>query len=164
MDSLARTAAERGEYDKVVVRTHFGDDEAWRAVLALAAESWGDDEDQDDEGFESTTYPVDDPTLSGVPVEALRDTLASIDEYLSVVFIADEETMRHPQHPLLAVNLDDEPNFLDEEGSVFGRQFRIVPRQASGVHVNLTLANMDYTDWAQTAKEAPDGVFYEFPA
>jgi hypothetical protein len=158
MDCLARAAAERAEFDKVVVRTHFGDDEAWRAVLALAAQSWGDEEDD----FESTTYPVDDPTLSGVAVEAVRDTLASIDEYLSVVFIADEETMRHPRHPLLAVNLDDEPNFLDDEGSVFGRQFRIVPRQASGVHVNLTLANMDYTDWAHIAKADPDGVFHDF--
>ena len=163
MDSLAKAAAERAEYDKLVVRTHFGDDKAWQAVLALAAESWGDEDDAEDEGFESTTYPVDDPTLAGVAVDALRDTLASIDEYLSVVFVADEETMRHPQHPLLAVNLDDEPNFLDEEGSAFGRQFRIVPRQASGVHVNLTLANMDYTDWAQTAKETPDGVFVDFP-
>jgi hypothetical protein len=162
MDSLAKAAAEREEYDKVVVRTHFGDDEAWRAVLALAAESWGDEEDADDDGFESTTYPVDDPKLAGASVDALRDTLASIDEYLSVVFIADEETMRHPQHPLLAVNLDEEPNHLDEEGSVFGRQFRIVPRQASAVHVNLTLANMDYTDWAGMAKESPDGVFVEF--
>ncbi|MFC0541352.1 DUF6924 domain-containing protein [Kutzneria chonburiensis] len=163
MDSLARAAAEREEYDKVVVRTHFGDDEAWQAVLALAAESWGDDEDADEEGFESTTYPVDDPTLAGASIEALRDTLASIDEYLSVVFIADEETMRHPLHPLLAVNLDDEPNYLDKEESVFGRQFRIVPRQASGLHVNLTLANMDYTDWADTAKNSADGVFTEFP-
>jgi hypothetical protein len=162
MDSLARAAAEREEYDKVVVRTHFGDDEAWQAVLAAAAESWGDEEDQEDEGFESTTYPVDDPTLAGVAVDQVRDTLASIDEYLSVVFIADEETMRHPRHPLLAVNLDDEPNHLDEEGSAFGRQFRIVPRQASGVHVNLTLANMDFTDWAETAKSRPDGVFDDF--
>jgi hypothetical protein len=163
MDSLAKAAAEREEWDKVVVRTHFGDDEAWQAVLTLAAQSWGDEDDQDDEGFASTTYLVDDPTLAGVAVDQVRDTLASIDEYLSVVFIADEETMRHPQHPLLAVNLDDEPNFLDEEGSVFGRQFRIVPRQASGVHVNLTLGNMDYADWAGTAMRAPDGVFYDFP-
>ncbi|MEV6603989.1 hypothetical protein [Kutzneria sp. NPDC051319] len=162
MDSLARAAAEREEFDKVVVRTHFGDDQAWAAVLSAAAQAWGDDEDQEDEGFESTTYPVDDPSLAGVPLDQLRDTLASIDEYLSVVFIADEETMRAPHHALLAVNLDDEPNFLDEEGSAFGRQFRIVPRQASGVHVNLALANMDFTDWAQTAKAHPDGVFHDF--
>ena len=163
MDSLARAAAEREEYDKLVVRTHFGDDAAWQAVLAAAAESWGDEDDQDDEGFESTTYPVDDPSLATVSLDQLCDTLASIDEYLSVVFIADDQTMSHPLHPLLAVNLDDEPNFLDEEGSSFGRQFRIVPRQASGVHVNLTLANMDFTDWAQAAKETPDGVFLDFP-
>jgi hypothetical protein len=30
------------------------------------------------------------------------------------------------------------------------------------VHVNLWLANMDFTDWAQTASDHKDGVFYGF--
>ncbi|QUQ63540.1 DUF6924 domain-containing protein [Kutzneria sp. CA-103260] len=168
MESLAKAAAERDETDKLVVRTHFGDDRAWQAVLAAGLESWGDEDDQDDEGFESTTYAVDDPALAGWSVEQVREAVAEQDPNLPVLFVADEQTMLASHHALLAVNMDDEPNFMDngeygtEHLTEFGRQFRIVPRHASGVHVNLWLANMDFTDWAQTAGASPDGVFHDF--
>lgn len=168
MESLAKAAAERGETDKLLVRTHFGDDAAWQAVLAAGLESWGDDGDQDEEGFESTTYPVDDPALAGWSTEQVREAVAEQDPDLRVLFVADEETMRSPHRALLAVNMDDEPNFMDqgeygtEHVTEFGRQFRIVPRHASGVHVNLWLANMDFTDWSHTASANPDGVFHDF--
>jgi hypothetical protein len=168
MESLAKAASERGETDKLVVRTHFGDDAAWQAVVTAAAESWGDDSDYDDEGFESTTYSVDDPALAGLSVEQLKEAVAEQDPHLRVLFVADEQSMRPPHHTLLAVNMDDESNYMDrgeygtEHVTEFGRQFRIAPRYASGVHVNLWLANMDFTDWAQTASDHKDGVFYGF--
>jgi hypothetical protein len=121
MESLAKAAAERGETDKLVVRTDFGDDQAWQAVLAAGLQSWGDDGD-DEEGFESTTYAVDDPSLAGWSVDQVREAVVVQDADLPVLFI----------------------------------------RHASGVHVNLWLANMDFTDWAQTAAASPDGVFHDF--
>jgi hypothetical protein len=90
MESLAKAAAERGETDKLLVRTHFGDDAAWQAVLAAGLESWGDDDDQDEEGFESTTYPVDDPALAGWSTEQVREAVAEQDPDLRVLFVADE--------------------------------------------------------------------------
>lgn len=153
MESLAQAAANREEFDKLVVRTHFGDDEAWQAVLAAATQSWGDDDDQDDEDFDSTTYAVDDPELAGWSVAQLREAVVEQDPHLRVLFVADEETMRASHHALLAVDLDEESS--DEP-------FRIVPRRASGVHVNMTLANMDFTEWAQIAADSPDGVFHDF--
>lgn len=153
MESLAKAAAEREEFDKLVVRTHFGDDAAWQAVLEAALESWGDEDDQDDDGFDSTTYAVDDPQLAGWSPEQVKQAVAEQDPHLRVLFLADAETMQASHHALLAVDLDDES---PEES------FRIVPRHASGVHVNLTLANMDFYEWGETAKAHPDGVFHDF--
>ncbi|MDX3235363.1 hypothetical protein PV392_06645 [Streptomyces sp. ME03-5709C] len=152
---------EREEFDKLVVRTHFGDEEAWQEVLAAAAEPWDDGEG------ESTSLVVDDRSWEGATVERVTEFLAEKDPHLPVVFVADESSMCTAHHALLAVNLDDEENFLDteydaEHGTVFGRRFRIVPNEASGMHVNLTLANMDYEDWAETASRSADGVFHGF--
>jgi len=51
----------------------------------------------------------------------------------SFVFIADRFAITNREHPVLVVDLVEEP----------GRTFRVVPSEAWGVENNLSLANMD---------------------
>lgn len=163
MESFSGSARERDEFDKLLVRTHFGDDTAWQAVLAESLKPWGDEED--DEDFQSTTFAVDDPRLRGMSADDVREALSASDEHAPVVFIADEETMRSPHLPLLALNLvaDDQDDEPSHHSDAIRRQCRIVPREASGLHCNVVLGNMDFEDWSATAHSSPDGIFHSFP-
>jgi hypothetical protein len=48
------------------------------------------------------------------------------------------------EHPLLAVDLYDEP----------GRAFRLPPRWYADVSANLSIANMDFQEFADAADES----------
>lgn len=148
---------ERDHLDKLVVRVDFSDEKAWRKALSAMSRPW------DGGAAESTTFIVNDRIWDGAGIARITNA-AREDDYLSVVFLADRETMNSPDHTLLAVNLDGESNYLDEvydaeHGTSFGRQFRILPQEASGLQVNLALGNMDYVDWADHATQCGDGVF-----
>jgi hypothetical protein len=68
----------------------------------------------------------------------------------SFCFLADQRTLTEPEHPVLVVDLGDEP----------GRTFRVVPRELWSVENNLSLGNMDFREFAAGAD--PDGVFRGF--
>jgi hypothetical protein len=58
--------------------------------------------------------------------------------------------MTDPEHPVLVVDLYSEP----------GRSFRVVPSEMWGVENNLSLANMDFEEFADAVDR--DGVFRGF--
>nr|WP_089013655.1 hypothetical protein [Micromonospora inositola] len=58
--------------------------------------------------------------------------------------------MADDEHPLLAVDLYDEP----------GRTFRVPPRWYAEVSANMSIANMDFADFADAADES--GTFRGF--
>ncbi|MET8629782.1 hypothetical protein ABZW30_39680 [Kitasatospora sp. NPDC004669] len=117
----------------LVLRTDFGSAAAWEAVLAAID---GSDENR------HATY-VSDRSFDGVNAQALvdADAAADDDDKLCYLFIADTTTMTDDEHPLLAVDLCDEP----------GRTFRVPPRWYSDVSANLTIANMDFAEFADAA-------------
>jgi Domain of unknown function (DUF6924) len=90
------------------------------------------------------TY-VSDPVYAGVTVQALVDidAAASDDDKLTYLFLADATTMTDDQHPLLAVDLYTDP----------GRMFRLPPRWYADISANLTVANIDFAEFA----DATDG-------
>jgi hypothetical protein len=112
------------------LRTDFSNDRAWEAVQATIDAS---------SEYPSATY-VSDPAYAGADVQALvdADSIADDDEKLFYMFLADEITMADAEHPLLAVDLADEP----------GRTFRVVPRWYIDISVNLCISNLDYADFA----------------
>ncbi|GAB3849114.1 hypothetical protein GCM10027610_071720 [Dactylosporangium cerinum] len=69
----------------------------------------------------------------------------------SFLFLVDSVTITHPEMPLLAVDLCYEP----------GRSFWVVPTEMWSVENNLSLFNMDFSDFANNVD--PDGVFRGFP-
>jgi hypothetical protein len=126
----------------VVVRTDFGDDAAWEALQA-ALDGAAD--------FDNATY-VSDPAYAGATVQALvdADAAAADQDKIFYLFVADAAAMTGDGHPLLAVDLADEP----------GRTFRVPARWFSDVSNNLCIGNMDFADFANAADES--GVFHGF--
>jgi hypothetical protein len=68
-----------------------------------------------------------------------------------VLFVVDAVAVSAPNHPVLVVNLN---------ARIEARPFRTQPRQVQSIQNNLSLANMDYTEFASSAD--PDGVFRGF--
>ena len=70
----------------------------------------------------------------------------------SFIVIVDQTAISHPDHPLLVVDL--------YEGS--GNEFRAIPSQVQGIENNLSIANMDFEEFAEAVDE--DGIFRGFSA
>ena len=129
--------------NSLLLRTDFLDDAAWVALCAAA-------QAPSEDGFQARLECVSDSAYDGLTVEQLV-ALAPNGANLSLVFLADRLALTEPEHPILVVDLYDEP----------GRTFRVIAREMWGVENNLSLANMDYSEFADNVD--PDGVFRGFP-
>ena len=126
----------------LVLRTDFTDDAAWSRVCSEIQEPVGE--------FQAYVECVSDREYDGVQPDQLV-ALAALGPYRGYVFVVDRTTLTHAEHPVLVVDLDDEP----------GRTFRVVPRRMWSVENNLSLANMDFRDFADSVDA--DGIFRGFP-
>ncbi|WP_189315889.1 DUF6924 domain-containing protein [Streptomyces brasiliensis] len=126
----------------LVLRTDFADDAAWEAVRKEI-------EAADDK---STATFVSDPRFADAGVQAVLDAEAAAaeDDKVCEVFLADATTMSDAAHPLLAVDLFDEP----------GRTFRVPVRWFPEISANLSIANADFADYADAADAS--GTFQGF--
>ncbi|MFF4364646.1 DUF6924 domain-containing protein [Streptomyces sp. NPDC001594] len=126
----------------LVLRTEFDDDGAWGAVRAAL--------DAADE-YCHATY-VSEPRFAGVEVQALMDEEVAADDEDQImhVFLADAATMKDPHHALLAVDLSEEP----------GRTFRLPAQWFPDVSANLSIANMDFAEFADATDAS--GTFHGF--
>ena len=127
-----------------VIRADFSDQDGWtalkRAITAPVAPH----------GFLANVRFVDDRTNDRRTVkELVRDFGA--DPRDTFFFVADRTTFEHPEHPLLVVDL----------GTERGRSFRTLPAQVQSIENNLSLANMDFDEFADSVEV--DGVFRGFP-
>lgn len=116
----------------LVVRTDFGDPEAWASFAQALAES---DDDLmpvlivDDRAFESL-QPGQVPAL--IPYEQYTES-----EWTTMVVLADAEAMTDPERPLLVVDLYDTP----------GQVLRIPLSEAGSLAANLLIGNMDFNEF-----------------
>jgi hypothetical protein len=74
--------------------------------------------------------------MHSCPVE-----LAADDEELTFAFLVDHVTITQPGYPVLAVDLWEEP----------GRTFRTVPVKVWTIHADLSLATMNFAEYADAA-------------
>lgn len=141
------------EYDCIVIRTDYSDEGPWRDVKAKLQAPQGDD------AYEPSLFIVDDPSWGGASVDAVLAAVAS-DEFLSVMFLADEITMRAESQALLAVNTENPEEIeFGDSGAGFSVSFRVEPAGVFGVDANLRVANLDFGDYAMRAASEPDGVY-----
>ncbi|MFK4109690.1 DUF6924 domain-containing protein [Streptomyces sp. NPDC002176] len=139
----------RGDFDAVIIRTDYGDDQAWRGVRAALTL------------HDAHIHFVDDPVWAGATIDdvltATRDA-----EDLSVVFLADHATMHSGDQALLAVTTLTRQDCADDDYAALtesGRDFRTTPAGVPDIHANLTIGNLGFEEYAAWAREDPEGVY-----
>jgi hypothetical protein len=130
--------------DAIVVRTDFSDDAIWRAVCdASSAPSPGD-------GFLANLTCVEDPAFEAAAVADLVVAAAASAQFRTFMFVVDKVTIGSTEHPVLVIDLADQP----------GRTFRVIPSEMWSVENNLSLANMDFDEFADAVDAA--GIYRGF--
>lgn len=127
--------------NSLVLRTDFSDDAAWESLRAAIQKPVGP--------FRAYVDFVSDRAFDGITPEEVLSLIPSDSDH-AFVFIVDRPAISHPEHPILVVDLDLER----------GRAFRVIPSEMWAVENNLSLANMDFDEFADTV--GPDGVFRGF--
>jgi hypothetical protein len=132
--------------DSPVVRTAFDDEDAWRTVCEMIRRPV-------DSGFgeEFRAYVefIDNPAFRDLSEQELLARVPS-DFTHSFLMAVDARTMGSPEYPVLVVDLYEER----------GRSFRAIAVEIQGVENNLSIANMDFADFADSVDA--DGVFRGF--
>ncbi|HEX4205030.1 MAG TPA: hypothetical protein VHZ51_12710 [Ktedonobacteraceae bacterium] len=122
-----------------VLRTDFSDDGVWQVVCAAIEEPVGE--------FRAYVTFVSDSAFKGITVE---EVVERAEKDVGFVFIVDDVTISHEEHPILVVDLFDEP----------GRTFRVIPSEMWSVENNLSIANMFFWEFADGTDD--DGIFRGF--
>ena len=126
--------------DTPLIRTDFSDELAWTQLVKAATKP-------SEDGFLANLHIIDDQEFAGIGAETIGQYAAVTDH--SFLFIADKMTMTHPEHPVLCVDVSGPE-----------RLFRVIPSELWGPENNLSLANMDFDDFANNAGN--DGIFRGF--
>jgi hypothetical protein len=122
-----------------------------RATVGWWAELQEEIVDPTVDGFPAAVTFVEDRTLIGFDEEAILNSFPRLypDAYEHpVAFLVDATTVGSPEHPLLVVDLSDEDA---------SPPFRCLPREIKSIETNLSLANMDFFEFADSADA--DGVY-----
>jgi hypothetical protein len=135
LDKLPDTAS------ALVLRTDFSDDASWETVCSLIQQPVGE--------FRAYVDCVSDPRFEGIDIQELV-SLGAAGPFRSFAFVADRTTLTDPEYPVLVVDLYTEP----------GRTFRVTPTEVWAVENNLSLANMDFAEFAAAVDTG--GVFRGF--
>ncbi|MEU0188053.1 hypothetical protein ABZ312_44055 [Streptomyces sp. NPDC006207] len=150
-------SADRNEFDPVVIRSDYSDEQAWLLIKATLAE-------HSESG--SPTWIVDDPAWQGVGVDEVLAAVSadeSLKGCLPVFFLADSLAMHASHHALLAVSTVTREDFADDkeyaEAMAFGRECRVVPHIVHSMHGNLNIASMDFEEFASVARRDHEGIY-----
>ena len=126
----------------LLLRTDFSDDRAWESVRAAVQRPSG--------LFHANLHILSDPAYRDLTLDQIQ-SLAPPGSPHTFLFVVDRETLGRPDHPVLVVDLFDQR----------GRTFRVAPAAIGSVENNLSIANMDFEEFADAVDE--DGVFRGFP-
>lgn len=130
-----------------VIRADFRDDGVWEQLKDEIVSPT-------EEGFVAGVEFVEDRALIGLSETAIAAGYPRAyprQHRHPVMFVVDTVTVSLPERPLLVINLNEG----DETGP-----FRTLPRQVQAIESNLSIANMDFFEFARSA--GPDGVFRGF--
>lgn len=136
----------------LLVRTRFGNDEAWMALRGLIEDS------TTPEGFRAYVDFLSDPQYDGARADALVKLSPSDSTFF---LVADDATFGGPDRPILVVNLFGDPSIdADPYFAKRGDTFRAIASVLWSVENNLSLGNMGFEEFV--AAVDADGVFRGF--
>ena len=128
-----------------IIRTDFSDDKKWqriRSLISAPVKDWYD-------LFYARVAFVNDLSFDSATKTQLINSLPEVYGY-SFLCVADSLTMSHPENPISIVDLYTE----------VGREFRALPRTIQAIENNLSIANMDFHEFADSLNR--DGIFRGF--
>jgi hypothetical protein len=123
--------------DTPLVRTDYSDDSTWLKLVETVRTPSAD-------GFLASVQIVEDPNLAGAAAGELASNYA---KQHALLIVADNRTMNDPDHPFLCVDLES------------ARSLRVVPAELWSIENNLSLRNMDFDEFVDSADE---GIFRGF--
>lgn len=125
-----------------VIRTDFTDEAAWKKIQRDVTATYF-------MGFSANVRFIEEEQYRGLTGEELLQKVPDSMEY-GCIFVADTIAMSSEEHHLLVLDP------LDPKGTTF----RVVLSEVWGVENNLSIANMDYSEFADSVDA--DGVFRGF--
>ena len=128
----------------VILRTDFSSHANWDSICAEIQKPVGILR------FRANVEFLDDVVYAGITKEQLLKYIPHNYNH-SFIVIVDQTTISQPDHPLLIVDLYERS----------GNEFRAIPSQIQGIENNLSIANMDFEEFAEAVDE--DGIFRGFP-
>lgn len=131
----------------LVVRTDYGHEPIWRAIVTELTQPWGEDDER-----EALVHIVDDPAWSDATVEEIRAAAQTGDR---TVFIVDSTAIRHSHFAMLAVDLDTTEETIPGQGT-----FRLEPAAVQEVHMQRFIDNVSFTDYIDQAARDPDNIVW----
>lgn len=131
----------------LVVRTDFENQQAWKTVCKLIRAPVPAPGDT----FYAYVQFLEDVAFRGLATEQLLARVPG-DYNHSFLFVVDSTAVSHPEFPILVIDLR----------RVYGRNFRAIPAAIQAIENNLSISNMDFSEFAAAVDE--DGIFRGFPA
>ena len=128
----------------LVLRTDFSNQAAWETICRTIREPVGD------LNFLVNVEFLDDIEYADISKDQLLELIPRNYNH-SFIIVADNTVISHPDYPLLIIDLYERS----------GHEFRATPSQVQGIENNLSIANMDFEEFAEAVDE--DGVFRGFP-
>lgn len=125
-----------------VIRTDFTDEVIWKQIQREVAAA-------NIMGFSANVRFIDNSQYNGLSGQELLQKISGLNEY-GCVFIADATTISAMELHLLVL----------DPSNPTGSTFRVIPSEVWGVENNLSIANMDYEEFTDSADS--DGVFRGF--
>jgi hypothetical protein len=159
--------AEHFQNVRTPLRTDFSNDAAWELVVAEVTKEV-DFDDGDPDAFRDGGYSyapniavVEDRSLDGASagaISALWDRGRGVGE----VLLADAQSMREAAsgdgRTVVYVDLSVTEQVEEEFGDTYGRAFRCVASEVASIEANLSISNMDFSEFADYADDR-GGVF-----
>jgi Domain of unknown function (DUF6924) len=130
--------------DPLILRTDFSDDAIWQAICREIKKPVGVF------GFRANVEFLNNAQYAGMTKQELLQVLPHNYNHSFIVMV-DQTAVSHPDHPLLVLDLFESS----------GKEFRAIPSQIQGIENNLSIANMDFEEFAEAVNE--DGIFRGFP-
>jgi len=128
----------------LVLRTDFSDQAAWDGICAAIRKPVGIFR------FRANVEFLDEPQYENLTKDQLLKLIPPNYNH-SFIIVADRTAISQPDHPLLIVDLYERS----------GNELRSIPSQIQGIENNLSIANMDFDEFADSVDE--DGIFRGFP-